>query len=810
MVLLLEGNKGQIKLKMEQLHMWQVQAKGGIRGSQASNKRHQPNTSGKPLPVPLGQVSEMVLRSGGRRTGEESDPEYRSGDEGGNQHNRSESSASEEVSSSSSDHKKGELRSKKRRDFRREGQREVGHKKGYGVKEKGKVEEVKRRSTSDEREDDGKEQAVNALLQAYKPESMCFKLGQREVPFSLFDVALLMGFPATRKHVAFERSDGGSEVEQVLKGAMEERVCKERWCSVDLVHVVEDVDGVGEYNWAEAVWEFLVHTMEESREKIGNAKNLQINGFAMILQVWFYEHSTIYAFTDERSVPRLSSWVNLYKGKKYDAGIMVRKLKDSEIIPVIEVRDNERRIQVVEALITSENYSAYVEYVQLRGEPYVSFVRVVCYVADKGIISVEERLQRARDALRKEKEALAKEKEAHATKKKELAELKEAVAMKTTVEDILKFARIQGLSSTADAPKRPAVGDEGTKTDIFTPDVGVGVEVDRASPLSLVQSSDVAETITAGENVPSGKLGAHPVEAELVAEGEVGEVQGQSSAIRNGRNHQLRRGCGHVLGPEILLQCNRPRTYTRTKRLGRRSKKNGGVSAAHVARTDMDVGGAPPDKVGDESSLGSSQNANVEAIVRAVAEEGFPTDEVRADDVEGCIHIRMVAEAAEGTVASGDLTVDYVHNSTDPGGTYDGPMVVGVDVIRYERQGAEADTSAAPSMQTSAIVEDTVDEGHDGSGKPSAVAVVVTTSDEDSSPASSEATHGRQPPTTTPPADIRASEVGRNSQADVGKVMTSFEDSGVSHSKAAVAIASPPKYVTEEQVIREVGCDVNH
>jgi len=49
------------------------------------------------------------------------------------------------------------------------------------------------------------------------------------------------------------------------------------------------------------------------------------------MQVWFYEHSTIYAFADERKVPTLSSWVNLYKGKKYDAGVMVRKLKDSEV-----------------------------------------------------------------------------------------------------------------------------------------------------------------------------------------------------------------------------------------------------------------------------------------------------------------------------------------------------------------------------------------------------------------------------------------------------------------------------------------------
>ena len=47
--------------------------------------------------------------------------------------------------------------------------------------------------------------------------------------------------------------------------------------------------------------------------------------------MWFYEHSTIYAFANERKVPRLTSWVNLYMGKKYDAGVVVRKLKDGEV-----------------------------------------------------------------------------------------------------------------------------------------------------------------------------------------------------------------------------------------------------------------------------------------------------------------------------------------------------------------------------------------------------------------------------------------------------------------------------------------------
>ncbi|KAJ8421347.1 hypothetical protein Cgig2_027955 [Carnegiea gigantea] len=368
-----------------------TEREGNRRGSRGSGKSGQRK---KGADFNGGKVSEMVLRSGRKhvhsagspemsgRTGKESDLGYCSGDEGGSQHNGSESYASEEVSSSCSDHMKGELRSKKRHDVRREGQREVGHRKGYGVKGKGKAGEVKRRSTSDERKDDGIEQAVDVdIRHRCALDAICALNDQlSDIQKEAVRGMVWMG------SVAFERSDGGSEVEQVLKGAMEERVCRERQrrrtaqkdvriyrnyvsvllelCRVnntvervamfkklytflvlsgllfprgaggaawDLVHVVEDVDGVGEYNWAEAVWEFLVHAMEESREKMGSTKNLQTNGFAMIRQVWFCEHSIIYAFADERKVPRPSSWVNLYKSKKYVAGVVVRKLKDSEV-----------------------------------------------------------------------------------------------------------------------------------------------------------------------------------------------------------------------------------------------------------------------------------------------------------------------------------------------------------------------------------------------------------------------------------------------------------------------------------------------
>jgi len=49
--------------------------------------------------------------------------------------------------------------------------------------------------------------------------------------------------------------------------------------------MVEDVDRLAEYNWVAAVCHFLVDGLNETKEKMPPTKNLQINGFAMALDV---------------------------------------------------------------------------------------------------------------------------------------------------------------------------------------------------------------------------------------------------------------------------------------------------------------------------------------------------------------------------------------------------------------------------------------------------------------------------------------------------------------------------------------------
>lgn len=128
-----------------------------------------------------------------------------------------------------------------------------------------------------------------------------------------------------------------------------------------LIEMIEDVNNMAEYNWSQAVWSFLVEVIEETKGKIPMKKNLQIHGFAMIRQVWFYEHTNLYPHVDDKCVMRMTSWVNLYIGCKYDATVLISSIKDNEIFPFLEVQELERRERTVKTFSETDDFRAYVE-----------------------------------------------------------------------------------------------------------------------------------------------------------------------------------------------------------------------------------------------------------------------------------------------------------------------------------------------------------------------------------------------------------------------------------------------------------------
>ena len=51
--------------------------------------------------------------------------------------------------------------------------------------------------------------------------------------------------------------------------------------------------------------------------------------------MWLYEYTTKFGKANERKVPRICSWANRYRGKKYDTGQILSNMKDKEVCDVV-------------------------------------------------------------------------------------------------------------------------------------------------------------------------------------------------------------------------------------------------------------------------------------------------------------------------------------------------------------------------------------------------------------------------------------------------------------------------------------------
>ncbi|KAJ8438684.1 hypothetical protein Cgig2_011867 [Carnegiea gigantea] len=176
---------------------------------------------------------------------------------------------------------------------------------------------------------------VRALIECWNSNTKSFKLRRREVPFSVYNVALIMGLPVYGKSVSFERNEVTSEVGELLKGAMADYVSRERGRRRTMV------------------------------------KDMRI--YRNYVSVGFYEHTNIYSFADDKCLPQISRWVHLYKGKKYDTREMVVGIQESQIHLVLDVREEERAQAGVRTFFRSDEHHGYVEDAEhaVQGGPMV-------------------------------------------------------------------------------------------------------------------------------------------------------------------------------------------------------------------------------------------------------------------------------------------------------------------------------------------------------------------------------------------------------------------------------------------------------
>ncbi|KAJ8447213.1 LOW QUALITY PROTEIN: hypothetical protein Cgig2_030444 [Carnegiea gigantea] len=235
------------------------------------------------------------------------------------------------------------------------------------------------------------------------------------VPLSVFDYVLLTGLPATGERVQFDddkvTTDFGDmrvhEEEQaelrkrkVGKGSRDNCVYKNFIAM--MVYLCEKNAGEEQlelwlklYTWLVlsgllfpravygATWELQwyvndVHRMSryawaEARKLCNPISHIQFNGFSLLIQVCFYEHTTQFDAFEKRTFPQIVSWSDGYYRGWYDGFELVAGITENEIIPVMHLRAEEVEKPIVRDFIDVNDFRYYVEDGESRyGQSWVS------------------------------------------------------------------------------------------------------------------------------------------------------------------------------------------------------------------------------------------------------------------------------------------------------------------------------------------------------------------------------------------------------------------------------------------------------
>ncbi|KAJ8427959.1 hypothetical protein Cgig2_023254 [Carnegiea gigantea] len=302
---------------------------------------------------------------------------------------------------------------------------------------------------------------VQALVESWNAEMKAFKVGSREILFTVYSVALLTGLPATRKLMTFDRGIGASEVEEVIKEAIEDHLAKERnrrrSARSDVRLYRNYVAGIVELCKQNNTAEHGRVQLIGGHLELPGGSNKGDKGEAAfeeeLADGWLCDDtsgtSLYYVNVLLRCYGRVM--VNLYIGRSDDATVLISSVKDNQVKCIVslfvmvlslKVRDVERGEPTVQAFCGNDEFQAYMDDTQ-------------------GILSLEERLRRVREALRLEKEA-------HAATKKKLEYMTELLMARGEAAEVEKGLLLSSTrEGNGDGPDIGGTPDEcGDRSDV--------------------------------------------------------------------------------------------------------------------------------------------------------------------------------------------------------------------------------------------------------------------------------------------------------------------------------------------------------
>uniref|UniRef100_A0A2N9F470 Aminotransferase-like plant mobile domain-containing protein n=1 Tax=Fagus sylvatica TaxID=28930 RepID=A0A2N9F470_FAGSY len=162
---------------------------------------------------------------------------------------------------------------------------------------------------------------LEVMLASWNVDERAFQVGDRLIPFTLYDVALILGLPVRGEPIDCNQShSGGSLVEKLLnthlKTTSPERTKLVTLLTKPSIKVPDRVRAnLGRYAWGKAVYEFLVSGLNRaaaSKQAKKTRGNLHIQGCTALLQIWACEHLGIGQKNAEinQPFPRFLAWTH--------------------------------------------------------------------------------------------------------------------------------------------------------------------------------------------------------------------------------------------------------------------------------------------------------------------------------------------------------------------------------------------------------------------------------------------------------------------------------------------------------------------
>ncbi|XP_077225525.1 uncharacterized protein LOC143890441 [Tasmannia lanceolata] len=207
---------------------------------------------------------------------------------------------------------------------------------------------------------------LTVLVRCWIPESRAFQIGGILLPFEVRDLALALGLSLVGDRIRIDwdsteevegwrfsgawarfseiadviraesRSDEIASVHATVRHLLLLLCCCVLFARADPVdHRTKSclfpylgAEAVGRIAWAYPVYDFLVDSLDSYSK---NGKTGYITGCAIVLQVWLFEHTTLWAPSAPDAHPRLLKWITGIDTRRTDHAAFIRQIRDGRL-----------------------------------------------------------------------------------------------------------------------------------------------------------------------------------------------------------------------------------------------------------------------------------------------------------------------------------------------------------------------------------------------------------------------------------------------------------------------------------------------